>query len=174
LILFSNSYWKKKFKEIFIAGLLFLIPLTIYYLGFYLKFHYSYFNWFSYNFDTFIKSPINQEAKYSFILLIKVLGWVYLIGWPVFLWGLWQEKKFFDKSRIKILIALLPASLMFLVWPSLTQRIAFIFVPWLALISGFGLSKIKNKYFILSFIILYIVINYSIPSFLIKIINLPF
>ncbi|PJA01682.1 hypothetical protein COX74_01360, partial [bacterium (Candidatus Gribaldobacteria) CG_4_10_14_0_2_um_filter_41_16] len=65
-------------------------------------------------------------------------------------------------------------SLAFLAWPALTQRIAFIIVPWLALISGFGLSKIKNNYIIGTILIAYALINYSITTFLIKIINLPF
>ncbi|OIO51233.1 MAG: hypothetical protein AUJ11_02030 [Parcubacteria group bacterium CG1_02_44_65] len=167
LILFSDFPYKRKVNEILKAGLLFLIMPVLYYIYFYLKFNYSYFNWYLFNINAFAPS-------YNIILLIKILGWIYLAGWPIFIFGLWQEKKYFEKTRATVLAALLPASLAFLAWPALTQRIAFIIVPWLALISGFGLSKIKNNYIIGTILIAYALINYSITTFLIKIINLPF
>jgi len=101
------------------------------------------------------------------------LGWLFLAGWPVWLFGLWQEKKFLDRTRAKILLALLPASLVFLFWPTFTQRIAFILVPWLAMIAGFGLSKIRNSYLVTAYLAVYILINYHI-DWLLKVINLPF
>jgi hypothetical protein len=167
LILISNFSWIKKFKEIIIAGLLFSAIPIIYNILFYLKFHYSYLDWYFFNVGA-------HGQSYGLILLIKVLGWLFLAGWPIFLYGLLQEKKYFNRQRAYILAALLPASLAFLAWPALTQRIAFIFVPWLALISGFGLSKIKNNYLTAAILIIYIIINYSITPFLIKAINLPF
>ena len=167
LILASAYGWRKKIKEIITAGFLFaLIPL-LYNLIFYLKFNYSYLDWYFFNVDA-------HGQSYNLILLIKVLGWLYLAGWPIFFYGLWQEKKYFNKQRFMVLAALLPASLAFLAWPALTERIAFIFVPWLALISGFGLSKIKKTYLATAILIVYILINYSITPFLIEAINLPF
>ena len=167
LILLSDFSYKRKIKEIAGASLMFLVIPTLYNLAFYLKFNYSYFDWYFFSLNTF-------APAYNIALLIKVLGWVYLAGWPIFVFGLWQEKKFFDKNRSKILVALLPASLAFLAWPALTERLAFIFVPWLALISGFGLSKIKKTYLATAILIVYILINYSITPFLIEAINLPF
>jgi len=167
LILFSAFPYKRKIEEVLKASLFFSIIPALYYIYFYLKFNYSYFDWYFFNLNVHAQS-------YSLILLIKILGWVYLAGWPIFIFGLWQEKKYFDKSRVIILTALLPASLAFLAWPALTQRIAFIFVPWLALISGYGLSKIKNIYIVSAILIMYILINFSITPFLIKFINLPF
>jgi len=167
LILLSDFSYKRKIKEIAGASLMFLVIPILYNLAFYLKFNYSYFDWYFFSLNTF-------APAYNIALLIKVLGWVYLAGWPIFIFGLWQEKKFFDKNRSKILAALLPASLAFLAWPALTQRIAFIIVPWLALISGFGLSKIKKTYLAVAILIVYILINYSITPFLIEAINLPF
>ena len=167
LILASAYGWRKKIKEIITAGFLFaLIPL-LYNLIFYLKFNYSYLDWYFFNVDA-------HGQSYNLILLIKVLGWLYLAGWPIFFYGLWQEKKYFEKTRATVLAALLPASLAFLAWPALTQRVAFIIVPWLALISGFGLTKLKNNYLIAAILIIYIIINYSITPFLLDAINLPF
>jgi len=174
LILISDIDIKSKIKKIFTAGILFSIIPIAYQLFFYIKFGYSYFDWYFYNLDHYALEGASQATKYSISLLIKVLGWLYLVGWPIFIFGLSQEKKYFNKTRAKVLLALLPASLVFLAWPALTQRIAFIFVPWLVLISGFGLSKIKNKYILSLILIVYILINYGITSYWIKVINLPF
>ncbi len=171
LIIASNVPWKEKLLKIFKAGILFSIIPLIYHIFIYYKYHYSYFDWYFYNVN--IYGPESAVTHTGFIILIKILGWLYLAGWPIFFYGLWQEKKHFSKKRARILLALLPASLTFLAWPALTQRIAFIFVPWLALISGFGLSKIKNKYLLFLIILLYILVNIHI-KYLIKIINVPF
>ena len=96
--------------------------------------------------------------------MIKVLGWLFLIGWPIFFYGLYQEYKNFNSQRFKILLALLPASLAFLIWPGLTQRIAFIFVPLLSMVSAFGLSKLKDKYVIILLLLIYAAINYLIRN----------
>ena len=167
LILLSQMSFSKKIKEIVIAGLLFSVIPIIFNILFFLKFNYSYLDWYFYNVEAF-------TPMYNFTIFAKVLGWVFLAGWPIFIFGLLQEKKFFNKDRAKILLALLPASLAFLAWPALTQRIAFILVPWLALISGFGLTKIKSKYILITILILYIIINHGIEPYLIKLINLPF
>ena len=110
--------------------------------------------------DATILNVDQPGINWSIILLIKVLGWLFLVGWPIFLLGLYQEYKNFNWTRFKIFVALLPASIAFMAWPGLTQRIAFIFVPLLAMISGFGLSKIKNKYIIILILISYAVVGY--------------
>jgi len=171
LILFSRVALVEKIKQIVSAGLWFSIIPVLYYLFFYLKFDYSYFSWYFHNFNFFVDNPESTASNYSPVLLIKVLGWLFLVGWPIFIWGLYQEYKNFDKTRAKVLLAILPASLSFLVWPALTQRIAFIFVPWLALISGYGLSKIKSKYIIIVILLIYVVVNYLTRPWLLKMIN---
>ena len=172
LILFSNIAFWEKIKKIFKAGILFSIIPGLYYLFFYFKFDYSYFNWYFQNFDKYVINPEITGGNYSLILMIKVLGWLFLIGWPIFLWGVYQLWKNYDKQKIIYLTALLPASLVFLAWPSFTQRVAFILVPWLALISGYGLSKIKNRYIIILILLIYASINYLTRPWLLSMINL--
>lgn len=170
LILFSEMPLGKKLKKIIFAGLLFAITPIVYHVFFYLRFDYSYFDWYLFNIGKYASGDNFSSALF---LAIKVLGWLFSLGWLIFAYGLYQEKKHFDKYRAKILFCLLPASLMFFLWPVLDQRIAFIFVPWLALISGFGLCKIKNKYLAGFILLAYVLINYNI-KYLLKIINLPF
>jgi len=172
LILLSKITLKQKIKKILLAVLIFLIIPGLYHLLIYLKFDYSYFSWYGHSFGSHINNPENPFAEYNLILFIKVLGWLFLAGWPIFLWGLYQLWKNYDKQRIICLAALLPASLAFLAWPALTQRIAFILVPWLALIAGFGLSKIKYKYLIIIILIIYALVNYLTRPWLLSAINL--
>ncbi|MFH0907069.1 MAG: glycosyltransferase family 39 protein [bacterium] len=172
LILFSKVAFKQKVKKILISGALFIVIPFFYHLFIYLKFNYSYFDWYFYAFNIYIDSPETLESNYSIILLIKVFGWVFLVGWPIFLYGLYQQWKNYDKQRIILLLSLLPASLAFLAWPALTQRIAFIFVPWLALVAGFGLGQIKNKYLIIIILLVYVLVNYLTRPWLLSAINL--
>ncbi len=88
------------------------------------------------------------------------------------LYGVWHEWKIKDWRRIKILLALLPVTLTFYFWPAITQRLAVMFMMWLAMIAGFGLSRLK-WYWLYLFLAVYILFNFNI-NILIKIINLPF
>ena len=165
LILLSGFTFKRKVKEIIFAGALVFAPLLIYHIWFYLKFDLTYFYSFIYDLQISASAPAAAGINfltYAFIHFIKVMAWLYSIGWALFLFGMWQEKRFFDFQRSKILLAMLPASLTFLVWPQLVQRVAFIFVPWLALTSGFGLSKVKNRFLIAGILALYLLTNYLI------------
>ncbi|MGB3921697.1 MAG: glycosyltransferase family 39 protein [Minisyncoccia bacterium] len=168
-ILLSETGWREKIKQIFKAGLLFLTPLVVFYALFYLKFHYSYLNWYDYNVNLYPE----DENQYGFGIFLKVMGWVFLAGWPLFLYGLWQEKKNFVKERAKVLLALLPSSLMFFAWPMFMQRTAFILVPWLSMIAAYGLSRIGRKYVVALIVSVYIALNYNLERLLL-LINLPF
>lgn len=164
LILLSPIQYGNKIKKILKTGLLFLIIPALYYIFIYLKFDYSYLDWYFFNVNAIVVNPESPEIRWTILLLIKVLSWLFLIGWPIFLLGIYWEYKDRNRERIKVLLALLPASLAFLAWPALTQRIAFIFIPWLAMISGYGLSKMKSKYLVVIIIVIYILVGYLIRN----------
>jgi len=170
LIAVSNNFSiKQKIKDILLAGFLFLIPLLSYHVFVYLKYHFIYFDWYK---AVGTASVVSGYQAKGFVLLIKILGWLFTFGWLAFILGLEEEFKAMDKTRIKILLAILPITLFFLVWPAITQRLGVMFLMWLSLITGFGLSR-KKWYLSFGLLIIYILINYNIGS-LIKIINLPF
>ncbi|MDO8669441.1 MAG: glycosyltransferase family 39 protein [Candidatus Buchananbacteria bacterium] len=176
LILFLPLTPWQKIKELIKTAILFSIIPVLYYIFVYLKFGFSYIDRYLYAVDATILNTADPGINWSIILLIKVLGWLFLAGWPIFAYGLYQEYKNFDLKRFKILLALLPASIAFLAWPGLTQRIAFIFVPLLSMVSAFGLSKLKNKYVIILILIAYAAVGYLIrnsflPWDLLKVIN---
>ncbi|HRY52905.1 MAG TPA: glycosyltransferase family 39 protein [Candidatus Portnoybacteria bacterium] len=169
LLLVSNFSNKQKIKDIILAGCLFLVPFLSYHVFVYFKYHYSYFDWY-----LAVKSVSFEAGRQSrgIIIIAKILGWVFSLGWLAWLLGIKEEIKAQDKGRWKILIAILPTSLFFIIWPEVAQRLAFILVPWLALVAGFGLSRIK-PYWAGVFVAAYVLFNYNIRS-LIDIINLPF
>ncbi len=164
---------RAKIKEMFIACISWLpIPL-MYHLYFYCTYKFSYLDWYTHNIQTYITNPESQAAQYSVVLIIKVVGWLYVAGWPIFLYGAWKELVQQNRERLKLLLALIPGSCAFLAWPSLNQRVAFVLVPLLALVSGFGLSKIRSRSIAILYIIMYIVTAYSM-RILMRTINLPF
>lgn len=167
LILLSGVGWKEKIKKILLSGILFLVPLLTYHLWFYFHFNFSYLNWYQYAADSFAYDP----AVHGLVPFIKVMGWLFLAGWPLFLWGIWRVVRDLEIGRKLILLGLLPASLTFFAWPVFMQRTAFVLVPWLALVSGYGLSFVKRRYFVFLFIAVYLLINYNIER-LLPLINL--
>lgn len=169
LILVSDFSLKHKIRDIVLACCLFSVPFLSYHLGVYFTYHYSYFDW--YLAVRSLSHEIGRQAR-GVVLLIKILGWVFSLGWLAWILGLREELKERNKNRLKILIAILPAALTFIVWPETAQRLAFILVPWLALFAGFWLSKIK-PYWAGTFVLAYALFNYNI-KFLLDIINLPF
>lgn len=169
LILFSDIPARQKIKDIALAALLFLAPLAAYHAFIFLKFDYSYWDW--YLTIKAVSVEATRQAR-GFILQIKILGWLFSLGWLAWFSGLTEEIKAGDRTRRLILTAVLLPALLFLVWPETAQRLAVILLPWLALIAGFGLSRI-NKYAAGVFLAAYALVNYNI-RFLIDIINLPF
>lgn len=167
LICISDFPWRQKIKDIVVATVLVLAPLLSFHIFIYLKYHFMYFD----RYSVVGVQAINETPK-TFVLLIKILGWLFSFGWLAFCFGAWEEYKTRDRRRIKILLALLPVTLTFYIWPSIDQRLAVMFMMWLALIAGFGLSRVK-WYLLYPFLGVYIWFNYNI-LFLIDKINLPF
>lgn len=172
LIGFSSRGKKLKIKEISTAIFSFLSVVVAYHLFFYFYFGYSYFDWYGFNLNYYLADPASRKNSYDFVLLIKVLGWLYLAGWPVFTFGLFKILKEKLNKEGAVFLALLPASLSFLIWPVMTQRIAFVLVPWLALVSGFGLSKIKSDFILIPAILFYAFFSYY-TGYLMEAINVP-
>ena len=167
LILFSDFPWRRKIWDILLSAAIFAFLPLAYHIFFYLSYGFSYFDWFASN-----ASYYGPEEK-SFSSLVKMLGWLFFTGWPIFLYGLLGEWRERNARRIKIFLAMAPACLSFLFWPVYVERIAFVLVPLLSLIAGLGLSKIKNNILPAFLIIVYIISNYFLLE-LIKAVNIPF
>lgn len=168
--------WFKVLRTMFLAGIFVFSPILLLNLVVYLKFHYTYANWFSY------------QAKYVYgsriIEYIKAFGSLYNFGWFLFLPGLYifskkilnqYGNKLVDDENKKDLFVLfvLISTLPFLVWPAITQRVLFIVIPGVILVTSYFLEKNTSKYYILIPILtLYVLSNFLMNSYILKIINL--
>ena len=167
--LFSAKTWFLRFKEWFIAGAIFSIILIAYHLIIFLTLHYSYFDWWLSNTESAAPTMYNLET------LIKVLGWLFLAGWPLILMsGIRETKVFFQKGLQDyhlLLICFIPMAISFLAWPGFLQRVGFVMVPLLALVATLWLSDIKRTSLIVLILFTYAAINLS-TEWLMTVVNI--
>ena len=78
LILLSDFPWKRKIGDIILAGVIFISLPLAYHFYFYLSYGFSYFDWLALN------ASYYGPAEKSFFSLVKMLGWLFLAGWPIF------------------------------------------------------------------------------------------
>jgi len=176
LIGISSLNRNEKIKRVIVATIFFSGSLLLYYLWFYLHFNYSYLDWYTYNYKAFGASDATSTNMYTLTTFIKVVVLIFLPGWPLFLTGLTREVKFFfavGKERACVLGALLPASAAFIIWPAFTHRVAFILVPWAALIAAYGIARIRSNVVVALILVSYALVNYHV-NFLMTTIDLPF
>src|SRR3989344_3368427 len=157
LILIYPEPFKKKLVKLILAGGLFLLLPGSYHLYYYFK------NGFDYS--SFYNSCAVLD-RYNLVLLIKVMGSLYTIGWLYLLLGLCREWRERNVKRLSVLLGLAPAAFGFLGWPCLLQRVAFVCIPLLAMISGFGLAKIKQNWLIIILLIVYALMQFYMKDIL--------
>ncbi len=145
------------FKQGLLALAVFLPLPLLYYWWFYQTFGFTYLDWFSHNVTVYAAG--SGAADYSLLLIIKILVWLFLAGWPLVVLGFVKLR---DSSReiIFSLICLLPASVFFLLWPSQNERVSLILVPLLSLIAAYGASHIRNRLILFVYLFFYILVNF--------------
>ena len=177
LLLLSSAPLWTRIREAYFASLGFIIAIAAYHVYFYLTFDFSYYDWWMYNYTQFA-SPESTRVMYDAVTLVKVVGWIYLIAWPVFLVAALREllelQRFGWRRYHTVLMALIPMSFAFLIWPGFTQRVTFIMLPLVFMITALGLVRMKIPTWMLAlFFGSYVWFNYHV-HILIERINLPF
>ena len=161
--------WHKIIRSIFITGLISFIPVSILNMYVYLMYGFTYYDWFSYQAIYVYKSRILEYMK-SF-------GSLYNFGWFIFIPGFYLlikniKKIFKDESLFFIFAAFLSIFPAFL-WGAITQRVLFLAVPSIVIISSLFISKIERKwYFIAPVIVLYILSGYLMDSYILPMVNI--
>lgn len=157
VILFERSVWSIKTKKILKAAILFSILPIIYHISFYFIYDYSYFDWYNYVVYRFGNiGPSNIERIKLFTVNMFRL---FMVAWPVIIYGITKIKKL-NWRELAILLSFIPASLSLMIWPALSIRILYVFVPFGCLLAGYGLYKINRNIIVYAIIILYILSNY--------------
>jgi len=156
-----------KLKYVLLFGAAFILPNLINNIILYQLYSFSLWDWYK-------RVGANDGFyAYSALRTFIEIGRVFLIGWIFVLLGILKELSHRNIIRMKTLLAFLPASLSFLLWPFPHNRIAYITAPLLVLLGSFGLLRTgKNpkmyKVTELALLFLYCSVNYAILEFLLR------
>ncbi|MBI4709146.1 MAG: glycosyltransferase family 39 protein [Candidatus Portnoybacteria bacterium] len=112
--------WAGKLKYLFVAGIFFIAPLSLWQIFIYLKFHYTYYDWYLVG-----QGSSAVYSKEFFRLFLKSLGATFLLSWFFVAAGLAKYRQLTKENR-NILFALLPSSLTFVLWHGASSRLFFI------------------------------------------------
>lgn len=164
--------WKKILKNIFVTGIIAFLPTLLIYSKVYFQYSYSYLNWFGSNSNHFGVLYHSRAVEF-----IKALGSLYNIGWLLFLGGLYyvlrNKDRFLNKEKLIFLGLVFLSALPIFEWPAITQRILFITMPFVILISSIFIAKHKNKYIYFSiFILAYLLLTYTMDSYVLPLVNI--
>lgn len=153
------------------TALIALGPITIVWLLVFAHFHYSYADWFSHNRSFYVYNSRIIEYIKSLGSLVNLLAFPFLVGACVIIKD-WKN----IEPRLKTFIASWFLSFLpIFFWPAITQRILFITVPFIVLISSFAFKKYqKYWYWFLLILIPYILATFFMDSYILGAVNLPF
>ena len=163
MILFSSAFnFKEKALKIVRFGIFFLIPIIVWQIFMYQRFHITSLDWYLAQLGGFSHGQDLVMVLFRYFgQLFRTLG----VLWIFFFIGLRQELKSRDWGRLKIYLAMLPVSLSFFLWPiSAGGRSVFIFAPLGIILATYGFRKMG--YLPLCLIIaIILVLNYTFSWF---------
>jgi len=141
MILLSGEFSiKGKIFKILRFGTFFLIPVGILEILMFKYFHFTSLDW-------YLSGRASLNGEGIFLIFLRYLGQLFrILGilWIPLLFGLWQEWREKNWERIRVYLALIPASFSFLLWSTAgSARSVFIFAPLGILLASFGCRKIK-------------------------------
>jgi hypothetical protein len=170
--------WREKrlgFKQIFFSGLAAAIPMLGLYSYVLVKFNYSYLNWFASNRSSYASAIPSLAHRID--LYVKVLGSLYTFGWFLFLGGVWrllrEKAKFVSRQELYFIFLALLAGLPAFAWPYPNQRIFFVLVPFLAMVSCFYLKENPRAYrWAVPILLLYVIAGYTMDAYILPNLNI--
>ncbi|MHB1316302.1 MAG: glycosyltransferase family 39 protein [Minisyncoccota bacterium] len=157
-------------KKSIIPALFALVPSLLLYLYIYIKFDYTYLDWINTNAERY--GNINRVVQYIKcfgsllnLLIITCIGGLYQI---------WKERMIIEKRILIFIVASIVSFLPLFLWPGITQRVLFVSVPAIIILSSFFIKRyIQYKWVWVFILLLYFVINFTMDSFILSFINLP-
>lgn len=158
-------------KKIIPLMLLVFIPVLMLHVWVYIKFGYTYLDWFGTNNEAFGYKNwlVNGIKSFGSVLNLTILGFV----WGAYL--LWSKTGEFISPKNKIfLLATILSILPIFIWPSLTQRVVTTAIVPFILMSCIVVKKYENLIHIfVPIIAAYAVINFLMEPHILNFINLP-
>ena len=162
MILLSGEFnIREKIFKIIRFGIFFLIPISLLQILMFRYFHFTSLDWYLSGQASLNGEGLLLTSLRYFGQLFRTLG----ILWIFFFIGLLQELKEKNWQRIKIYLALAPASFSFFLWSiAAAGRAVFIFAPLGILLASYGCKKrgVLMTALLLSIVL---ILNYSFSWF---------
>lgn len=140
ILLFERTHtWKEKAARLLLLASYAAIPVGIVAGIVYAQFHYSYFDWFR---EAASVDPM--QSQHTFYYIAKSMFGVYLLGWGLVSFGLWNWRKISRADRWTIVL-LFPPSMMFLLWTFVSSRLYYVMAPLLSVLALHGLRTLSER-----------------------------
>ncbi|MFH1393047.1 MAG: glycosyltransferase family 39 protein [Patescibacteria group bacterium] len=171
LIFYYRNNLKNLIKYSILLSALAVLPAILVYILVYANYHYSYLDWFFYNKNLLRDSPSN------FLSYVKVFGSLFTFGWFLFIGGICvlikKRVEIFSKQQWIFIAAVFLSAIPLFAWPGITQRIFFITIPFLILISCVFLKKYESRiYYFIPLFMIYILVNCAMDKYILPLINI--
>lgn len=179
---FSIMFYESRFsfrlmvKNIFLPSLVIFFPLLIHHLNVYMAYGHSYLYWVKLNQAVYVYPSRLIEYIKNFGSLLGFLTPLSLAGLAVIFSTTKKLSSEFelDKERIVFIVSILASSIPAVLWPGITQRVLFMVVPGLVIISCFFIHRYNKHWrWIVVLLFLYIISNFLMDPFILKTINIP-
>lgn len=164
-------------KKITLPSLIAFIPMLLNHLNIFIALDYSYWQFLSMNHAIYLyKSRIIEYIK-SFGSLLNLFALVALAGSYVILKSgkdRFREEFGMNNKKLVFIASVLASSIPAILWPGITQRVLFMVVPGLVIISCFFIKRYeKYWYLFLGLIAIYATCSLLMNTIL-EVVNLPF
>jgi hypothetical protein len=120
-----------------------LLPLLFIHAAIYVVYGYGYLDWYGMNTETFGFSGWAWNAGRSLVVVLGFLLPVALLG--AFAFAARMRASFDPQRALFVCSLLLPALAVFL-WPIITERLVFLFVPLTALLAAFAVARYERHW----------------------------
>jgi len=157
LFFVHKGKFTEKIKQLLVYGVLVLVPFGIWEAFVYLRFHYSFYDWFVQN--SFGTEKFEAE---KFTLIAKSLAATFLLAWPFVIAGFANLRKM-SWDAGKVLLALILPSFSFLLWPAASSRLFYIIGLLLSILASWGFVSVgwlRKKYVYIPCLVLIVAGNY--------------
>ena len=172
VLLYQNFPSVTRFlKQIVPLAIICAVPVAIHHIYIYLEYGYVYTYWFSLNQELYHYSSRLLEYVKSLGSLLNILGPFALLGVGVWL----REWKAQPRLRSVLLCSIAISAIPALMWPGITQRVLFMVVPGAVLFACLFFQKYEKYWYVFTpFLALYILASFTMDSFILDYVNLPF
>lgn len=171
--------WSYSFKSIgeilkksIVPALITILPLICLHVYIYSAFGYTYLDWLHTNEERY--GSLNRFVEYikSFGSLLNFIG-------PIAMLGLYQYVRMYQKidTRMRLFVnSVVVSFLPLFFWPGITQRVLFVAVPAIVILASFYIVQFRDskyRYVLAVLLVLYMITNFFMDSFVLKFVSLP-